>query len=190
MYRYLIGRKDGNIILRRDETGYERLVFQPISWQKETDVPERLEELSEQELNQILQAFQLAERVHANQKDKAGKPYINHPLRVSQLVEGGGEEITAALLHDVVEDTPITLKDLEEMGFSQRVVHAVDCVTQRRHEPRQDYLCRVKSDETAVRVKLADLAHNADLSRLVSPQKKDIERAEKYKKEAEFLNRE
>ena len=98
------------------------------------------------------------------------------------------DEKTVALLHDVVEDTSVTLQNLSDAGFSDAVVHAIDCVTKREGEALQAYLQRVKSDPLATTVKLADLKHNADLSRIPHPTEKDFARVERYKAEIAFLN--
>ena len=100
---------------------------------------------------QVQLANEIAAKAHAGQVDKAGKAYIHHPLAVASFVETNDEK-TVALLHDVVEDTPVTLSDLCDAGFSEAVVHAVDCVTKRDGEPLRDYLCRVKSNPLATAV--------------------------------------
>ncbi len=135
---------------------------------------------------QVQKAYAIAAAAHAGQVDKAGADYINHPLTVASFVETDEEKIVA-LLHDVVEDTAVTLRDLRDAGFSEAVVHAVDCVTKRAGEALQDYLLRVKSDPLATSVKLADLRHNSDLSRLAAPTEKDLARAERYRAEIAFL---
>ena len=131
-------------------------------------------------------AYEIAAKAHAGQVDKAGMDYIHHPLTVASFVETDDEK-TVALLHDVVEDTFVTLQNLSDAGFSDVVVHAVDCVTKREGEELQEYLQRVKSDRLATAVKLADLQHNSDLSRIPNPTEKDIARAERYRKEIAFL---
>ena len=134
----------------------------------------------------VAKAKEIAEHVHAGQVDKAGKPYIGHPAAVAGFVDGE-EEKAVAWLHDVVEDTETTLDDLRGYGFSDEIVEAVDCVTRRKGEDRSDYLARVKSNPLATVVKLADLRHNSDLSRLENPGQKDFERRNKYFKEIEYL---
>ena len=132
-------------------------------------------------------AYEIAAAAHAGQVDKAGNDYINHPLTVASFVAADDEK-TVALLHDVVEDTPVTLQDLRDAGFSEAVVHAVDCVTKRDGEPLADYLCRVKSDPLATVVKLADLRHNSDLSRIPNPTERDLARVKRYHEEIQFLS--
>ncbi|MBQ5968582.1 MAG: HD domain-containing protein [Clostridia bacterium] len=135
---------------------------------------------------QVQRAYEIAANAHAGQVDKAGKDYISHPLTVASFVETDDEK-TVALLHDVAEDTPVTLQDLRDAGFSEAVVHAVDCVTKRSGEPLRDYLQRVKSDKLATVVKLADLRHNSDLTRIPYPTERDLARVERYQKEIAFL---
>lgn len=140
-------------------------------------------------MEQIKVAEIVATTVHFGQVDKGGKPYINHPKAVASMVNSEVEK-TVALLHDVVEDTPVTLECLRDLGFSEEVVAAVDAVTRRPGELRQDYLNRVAANKIATAVKIADLTHNADLSRIscVRPlEPKDYDRAYRYFREIGFL---
>ena len=106
-----------------------------------------------------------AERVHAGAVDKAGYPYIDHPRAVAARVEG--DEVKAvAWLHDVVEDTPTTLADLEAAGFSPEVISGVDAMTHRKGETYLDFVHRAAAHPIARQVKLADVVHNMNLSRL------------------------
>jgi (p)ppGpp synthase/HD superfamily hydrolase len=134
----------------------------------------------------LTKAIEIATQAHQGQVDKAGKPYIFHPLAVMGLVEGEADKIVA-VLHDVVEDTPITLADLTAEGFSPGCVAAVDAITKRDGEPLDDYLEQVKSDPIAIRVKLADLTRNMDLSRIAEPTAKDFARIERYKEIYQIL---
>lgn len=136
----------------------------------------------------IKTAFEIAQRAHKGQKDKAGQPYISHPIRVSESVHTD-EEKAVALLHDVIEDSEITLTDLRAHGLPDAVVDAVDCMTKRKGESYESYLWRVKSNLIARVVKIADMEHNSDLSRLPHPSSSDYERLEKYRKGLEFLRR-
>ena len=138
------------------------------------------------ESESVSKALQLATVAHKGQIDKAGADYIKHPIAVAESL-GTEDEQTAALLHDTVEDTEVTLDDLKSEGFSFAVLKAVDCLTRRDHEPRDTYLQRVAEDPLAVKVKLADLAHNSDLSRLSVPTERDYARAKRYAKEMAFL---
>lgn len=141
------------------------------------------------ECQSVMKALELATVAHRGQVDKAGCEYINHPITVAEMLNTE-EEQTAALLHDVVEDTDITIDKLRECGFSERVVVAVDCLTHRSGESRKDYLRRISENPLAVRVKLADLEHNSDLIRLANPTEKDMARTAKYKREMEWLRAE
>lgn len=134
----------------------------------------------------VSKALRLATAAHSGQVDKAGVDYIRHPIAVAESLNTE-EEQTAALLHDVVEDTTLTLEDLKREGFSDRVLDAVQHLTHGKNESREAYLRRVKENPLAVRIKLADLAHNSDLSRIKCPTEKDVARVERYKKEAAFL---
>lgn len=126
-------------------------------------------------------AIQIAAKAHEGQKDKAGQPYILHPLRV-MLRTGNDNERICAVLHDVIEDTPITLEMLRNEGFSPEVLAVLDCLTKRDGESYDDFIGRVLMNELACHVKLADLADNMDLSRLPAPSEEDFQRLEKYKK--------
>lgn len=133
-------------------------------------------------------ALALAAEAHAGQKDKAGQDYILHPIHVAMSLETE-EAQTVALLHDVVEDTPVTLADLRTRGFSEAVLQAVDCLTHREGETRSAYLKRIAANPLAIRVKLADLAHNSDLRRIPAPTERDIARAARYQEEMAQLRR-
>jgi hypothetical protein len=118
----------------------------------------------------IEKALQIAARAHDGQVDKQGLPYILHPLRVMDGVEGLEAKIVA-VLHDVIEDTPVTFDDLEREGFSGAVLAAIRCVTHAEGETYADYVVRCRADPIARRVKLSDLADNTRLSRtIVRPQ--------------------
>lgn len=134
----------------------------------------------------VAKAYAIAEKAHAGQVDKGGNAYIEHPLAVANLVTTE-EEKAVALLHDVVEDTHITLELLRSLEFSDRIVEAVDCLTKREDEDLGAYLLRVKCNTLATIVKIADLTHNSDLSRLSKPNEKDFARTERYKREIAFL---
>ena len=85
------------------------------------------------------------------------------------------------MLHDVVEDTDVTVNDLKEAGFSDEVVSAVSTITKKAGEDYEEYLNRVKQNPIALRVKIADMEHNSDISRIPNPTEKDLNRLEKYK---------
>jgi (p)ppGpp synthase/HD superfamily hydrolase len=125
-------------------------------------------------------AIGIAASAHRGQTDKGGAPYILHPLRV-MMAMGTDQERIVGVLHDVVEDSPeIRLQEIEA-AFGTRIAAAVDALTKRGGETYDDYLDRVKADEIAVKVKLADLKDNCDLSRLGrAPTEADRKRLDKY----------
>ncbi|WP_405725219.1 GTP pyrophosphokinase [Anaerotignum sp.] len=125
-------------------------------------------------------AAKLAEKAHQGQVDKGGQPYILHPGRVMEQCETETEKIVA-LLHDVMEDTPYTLEDLRQEGFSEEVLEALLCLTHRKGESYTAYIGRVCENPLAARVKYADLQDNMDLRRIPEPTERDFARLEKYK---------
>ncbi len=131
-------------------------------------------------------AIALAVEAHAGQVDKAGQPYILHPLRVMFRLQDPQQQI-AAVLHDIVEDTSVTLETLAQLGFSPAVIAAVDALTKRKGETRIDAARRAAANRIALAVKLADNAENMDLSRIPSPTQKDHARIEEYRKVREIL---
>ncbi|OLR95377.1 HD domain-containing protein [Actinokineospora bangkokensis] len=110
-------------------------------------------------------AVRIAREAHAGQVDKSGRPYIGHPLRVMAAVDGEHRKM-AAVLHDVVEDTPVTPADLLAAGCPPPVVAAVEAVSKRPGEAQADYLARVRADPIALAVKRADIADNSSPARL------------------------
>jgi len=124
-------------------------------------------------------AIEIAASAHAGQVDKAGQPYILHPLKVMLRVHTEFERI-AAVLHDVVEDTSITLATLIEMGFPIQVIDAVAALTKLPGESRIQAAARAGGNAIALQVKLADNAENMDLSRIAQPTDKDHARLEEY----------
>lgn len=137
--------------------------------------------------SQSEKAYEIAKKTHLGQVDKAGEDYIKHPEKVASFVKTD-EEKAVAYLHDVIEDTELTLEDLCEYDFSKEVIEAVDIITKKRGEDYQSYLNSVKKNKLARAVKLADLRHNSDLTRLAKVTEKDIKRKEKYQKAIDFLN--
>ena len=137
--------------------------------------------------SQSEKAYKIAKKAHLGQVDKAGEDYIKHPEKVASFVKTD-EEKAVAYLHDVIEDTELTLEDLNKYDFSKEVSEAVDIITKKRGEDYQSYLNSVKNNKLARAVKLADLRHNSDLTRLIKVTEKDIKRKEKYQKAIDFLN--
>lgn len=132
-------------------------------------------------------AHEIAKRAHKGQIDKAGAPYILHPETVASFVTKDDEKIVA-YLHDVIEDTPCQLRDLENAGFSSEIIKAVDLLTRKTGQSYRQYLKLVKTNELARVVKLADLKHNSDLSRLTHVTENDIKRLKKYQDAIVFLS--
>lgn len=128
----------------------------------------------------LTQAIHLAISYHRGQVDKAGKPYIEHPLRVMDAVEGETEKIVA-VLHDTLEDTGITLEEIES-GFGSEVTAAIVALTRNTDEDYFEFICRVKGDAIATKVKIADLQDNMNLSRLPVVTEQDRLRTSKYEK--------
>ena len=110
-----------------------------------------------------IKALKLAYGLHHGQFDKAGVPYIYHPCHIAEQMTSE-YTVCAALLHDTVEDTYITLSELSEL-FPKEIVHAVELLTHEDDVPYMEYIRRIKSDPIAKEVKLADIKHNSDQSR-------------------------
>jgi (p)ppGpp synthase/HD superfamily hydrolase len=110
-------------------------------------------------------AIVLARTAHAGQIDKAGRPYIEHPLRVMRRVDGEHEQM-AAVLHDVLEDTPVTVDDLRSAGCPEAVIAAVQALTKQPGESLAQSMERAAADPIAAVVKRADIADNSDPARL------------------------
>ncbi len=132
-------------------------------------------------MSTLERAIEIAARAHAGQVDKAGAPYILHPLKVMLRVSGPAERI-AAVLHDVVEDTDWTLEQLATEGFSVEVIDAVDALTRRVGETYEALVLRAGAHPIGRAVKLADLAENMDLTRFAAPSARDHERLERYRR--------
>lgn len=132
-------------------------------------------------MSTLERAIALAAKAHEGQPDKAGAPYILHPLRVMLRVSTAEERITA-VLHDVVEDCGWSLDRLREEGFSESVIQAVDALTKREGEDYFAFVRRAAANPIGRNVKLADLQDNCDLSRIAEPTEGDRERTRKYVK--------
>ena len=128
----------------------------------------------------LTQAIALAVAAHGDQQDRAGQPYILHPLRVMFRLQTDDERI-AGVLHDVVEDTPYTLDALRDLGYAEVVVQALDCLTRRSDEGYEQFVERILPNRLACRVKLADLEDNMDLRRLDRLDERDLARLQRYR---------
>ncbi|SEU14093.1 HD domain-containing protein [Stigmatella erecta] len=125
-------------------------------------------------------AIALAVEAHRGQRDKAGQSYILHPLRVMMRLQTEAERM-AAILHDVVEDTPYTLERLRALGYPEEVLGALDCLTKREGESYEAFIERLRPHPLARRVKLADLEDNMDVRRLPSVGPREAERLTRYR---------
>ncbi|MBF8780941.1 GTP pyrophosphokinase [Pseudomonas fulva] len=137
-------------------------------------------------MSTLERAIAVAARAHEGQYDKGGSSYILHPLRVMMRVSTQEERIVA-VLHDVLEDTSITLADLARQGFPLKILAALLALSRRRDESYVDFVVRVGSDPLARVVKLADLADNSDLSRIPYPGPADMARLARYSEASAYL---
>ena len=131
-------------------------------------------------------AMKLMFEKHKEQKDKSDIPYVFHPFHVAESMDDENSTIVA-LLHDIVEDTDVSIQDLKNMGFDSEITDALQIMT---HDKSIDYFEYIKTIETnpiARKVKLSDLKHNSDITRLNEVTEKDLKRVEKYKKSIEYL---
>lgn len=125
-------------------------------------------------------AMKLCYKAHAGQTDKSALPYVHHPFHLAEQMDDEDSTIVA-LLHDVAEDTEFSIPILEKMGFSDTVIEALALMTHEEGVPYMDYVRKIKENPLATKVKLADLAHNMDLTRLDhEPTEEDLQRREKY----------
>jgi (p)ppGpp synthase/HD superfamily hydrolase len=133
----------------------------------------------------IKKAYELANNLHRGQIDKSGEVYINHLIEVANQVEGK-EAVMVALLHDAMEDQGVTVCFLKNQKFPEEVIEAITILT-KGDDDYMSYIHRVKENPLARAVKIADMRHNSDLSRLKSVSEKDIARREKYLKSIQLL---
>ncbi|CAM4169626.1 HD domain-containing protein [Saccharibacillus endophyticus] len=137
-------------------------------------------------MSTLARAIALAAQYHEGQTDKGGRPYVFHPLRLmlKALTE---EEQIAAVLHDTIEDTDLTLDDLRKEGFSDEIVEAIDRLSRREEETYHEFILRIKENRLAARVKILDLQDNMDLTRIKKPSEKDQKRLLKYSRALDTL---
>lgn len=124
-------------------------------------------------------AIEMAVKAHRGVLNRDGTPYILHPLRLMMRAKGYADQIVA-VLHDTIEDTPLTLQDLTEAGFPAEIVLAVDALTKREGEGYEGFIERIALNSLAVRVKLLDLYDNIDVTRLPELSERDLQRTLKY----------
>jgi (p)ppGpp synthase/HD superfamily hydrolase len=140
-------------------------------------------------MSTLERAIAIAAEAHAGQVDKAGTPYVLHPLRV-MLGLSSTDERVVAVLHDVCEDCPGWSFDrLRSEGFSNRIIDALQSVTKRDAEGYDDFVRRSAANPIGRRVKLADLHDNCDLSRIAAPTERDLQRTGKYRRAIDLIGR-
>lgn len=132
-------------------------------------------------------ALKLCFDAHKDQVDKSGIPYVFHPFHLAEQMKDEPTTVVA-LLHDVVEDSDYTFEDLAAMDFGKEVISALMLLTHNDDTPYMEYVAKIKENPVAKAVKLADLMHNSDLTRLDRPEEKALARREKYLKAIELLN--
>ena len=132
-------------------------------------------------------ALRLCFDAHKEQTDKTGMPYVFHPFHLAEQMT---DEISTvcALLHDVVEDTDYTFEDLSKMGYPSEVIDVLKLLTHDPEVPYFDYVKAISANPIAKQVKLADLAHNSDVTRLDEIDERAVTRTEKYKKAIVMLS--
>lgn len=138
------------------------------------------------ELPELEKAIALAAILHVGQVDLTGKPYIMHPMRVMTGVRTYDEMVVAAL-HDLIEDTDVTLGDLEVLGFRKEIVEAVDAVSKRDGEEYMDYVARAAANPIGIQVKLSDLRDNLDKTRKLPDDERSKKKIKKYKKAMAYI---
>jgi (p)ppGpp synthase/HD superfamily hydrolase len=138
-------------------------------------------------MSTLERAIAIAATAHTGQTDKAGAPYILHPLRVMLRVSTDVERITA-VLHDLVEDCEDwSFERLRTEGFTLEVIEALRSVTKREGEAYEDFVTRACQNPIGRRVKLSDLHDNCDLSRISNPTAKDHERVARYRRAIAYI---
>lgn len=143
-------------------------------------------------MNELLTiAIRISNDAHLGQVDKGGNPYILHPLAVMNLIKEDDYFFNiackiVAILHDTVEDTDVTLEKLSYI-FPKYIVHSIDIISKREFQSKNEYYRDVKDNPIARVVKLADLTHNMDISRIKNPTDRDYKRVEVYKERYNYL---
>ncbi|HBH86070.1 MAG TPA: GTP pyrophosphokinase [Syntrophaceae bacterium] len=131
-------------------------------------------------MSTLERAIAIACEAHEGSIDKAGAPYILHPLRVMMHMDSKHERIVA-VMHDVVEDNEQwTLRRLQEEGFEQDIVDAIDALTKRDGETYMEFIRRVSRNIIGRKVKIADLEDNMNIMRIGNLTEKDTQRIDKY----------
>ena len=133
-------------------------------------------------------AIAITSKAFDGKTDEGGRPYILHCLHVMHAVEDDEELMCAAVMHDLIEDTSYTLQNLQSLGFSSRIVGLVGILTRRQGESYADYLGCIKCVPDAVRIKLADLQHSSDASRIGELTESDQRRMKRYRQAIKYLS--
>lgn len=131
-------------------------------------------------------ALKLSFEAHKNQVDKSGMPYVYHPFHLAEQMTDENTTVVA-LLHDIVEDTDYTIADLKAMGFNSAIIEAIELMTHDDSVPYMEYVKGIRENEIARAVKLADLKHNSDLTRLDVIDEKASARKKKYEEAIRLL---
>lgn len=141
-------------------------------------------------MKQLAKAIAIAATYFDDTVDRGGQPYILHCLRVMNSVKHLGEDyMCAAVLHDIVEDTEITISDLSTIHkFNNDICMAIYCLTHLNKDSYDDYIKKIATNKMATLIKLADLKDNSDITRLKGLRKKDFDRLEKYHKAYVYLS--
>lgn len=137
-------------------------------------------------MSALEKAVIIATRAHRGQQDKAGQPYVLHPLRIMVKLDTETEKIVG-VLHDVVEDTPVSFNYLIQEGFSQEIISALRLLTHEGDVVYMDYIKEIAENPIALKVKLLDLQDNMDLNRIPDPVEKDFSRLERYREAYQYL---
>lgn len=131
-------------------------------------------------------ALKLSFEAHKDQVDKSGMPYVYHPFHLAEQMTDENTTVVA-LLHDIVEDTDYTIADLKAMGFNSAIIEAIELMTHDDSVPYMEYVKGIRENEIARAVKLADLKHNSDLTRLDVIDEKASGRKKKYEEAIRLL---
>ena len=139
-------------------------------------------------MNVLEKSIHIALEAHRGQIDRAGKPYILHPLRVMNNCDDEIEMISA-VLHDVIEDSPFTVDDLRREGIPDEAIEIIVCLTKKRNESYEDFITRISLNEKAINVKIKDLQDNMNIARFERMNQKDLDRLAKYHKALKLLKK-
>ena len=131
-------------------------------------------------------ALQICFDAHKDQVDKSQIPYVFHPFHLADQMQTEAETVVA-LLHDVVEDSDYTFADLEKEGFGEEIINALKLLTHNDGSKYMDYVAKIKENPLAKAVKLADLKHKSDITRLDVIDEKALKRRDTYLEAIKFL---